>query len=132
MAEYTIFSPNNVYPIYFFLLILLLDISKFLNTRKWGVSKNSHVIIFKTDNEPEIKFFNFGAFQKIMQLLSHDKIIFYMFFGHFMMTLVFFKLSSWEKLAIIGKDNFYPIIILKHSRITPLLLESHSDHLVYK
>jgi len=30
-----------------------------------------------------MKFFDFGALQKIIQMLSHDKIIFHMLFGAF-------------------------------------------------
>ena len=33
-----------------------------------------------------MRFFDFGAFQKIMQMLSHDKIIFHMIFGAFHIT----------------------------------------------
>ena len=50
---------------------------------KWSISKNSHVINFKTEKEPKMNLFDFGAFQKIMQMLSHDKIIFHMLLGAF-------------------------------------------------
>ena len=30
-----------------------------------------------------MKFFDFGAFQKIVKMLSHDKILFHMLFGAF-------------------------------------------------
>ena len=40
-----------------------------------------HVIYFKTEKEPKMKFFDFGAFQKIMKMLSREKIIFHMLFG---------------------------------------------------
>jgi len=33
-----------------------------------------------------MKFFDFGALQKIIQMLSHDKIIFHMLFGAFHVT----------------------------------------------
>ena len=32
------------------------------------------MINFKTENEPKMKFFDFGAFQKIEKMLSQDKI----------------------------------------------------------
>ena len=51
--------------------------------KKWGISKNYHVINFKTENEPKMKFFNFGAFQKIAKMPSHDKVLFHMLFGAF-------------------------------------------------
>ena len=47
---------------------------------KWGISKNYHVINFKIEKEPKMKFFDFGAFQKIMKTLSRDKILFHMLF----------------------------------------------------
>ena len=58
-------------------------ISKFSNIRKRGISKFSHVINFKTQKEPKMKFIDFWAFQNFVQLLSHDKIIFHMLFGAF-------------------------------------------------
>ena len=33
------------------------------NIKKWNISKK-HVINFKTEKEPKIKFFDLGAFQK--------------------------------------------------------------------
>ena len=42
-----------------------------------------HVINLKTEKEPKMKFFDFGAFQNKMQLPSHDKIIFHMLSGAF-------------------------------------------------
>ena len=42
-----------------------------------------HMINFKIENEPKMKFFDFGAFQKIEKMLSHDKILFHMLFGAF-------------------------------------------------
>ena len=51
--------------------------------KKWGISKNQHVINFKTENEPKMKFFDFRAFQKIEKMPSHDKILFHMLFGAF-------------------------------------------------
>ena len=41
------------------------------------------MINFKTEIEPKMKFFDFGAFQKIEEMLSHDKILFHMLFGAF-------------------------------------------------
>ena len=41
------------------------------------------MINFKTENEPKLKFFDFGAFQKIEKMPSHDKILFHMLFGAF-------------------------------------------------
>ena len=35
----------------------------------------------KTEKEPKMKFFDFGAFQKIMKMLSREKILFHMLFG---------------------------------------------------
>ena len=40
---------------------------------------------FKTEKEPKMKFFDFGAFQINGQMPSHDKIIFHMLFGAFEM-----------------------------------------------
>ena len=37
----------------------------------------------KTEKEPKMKFFDFGAFQKIMKMPSHGKILFRMLFGAF-------------------------------------------------
>ena len=37
----------------------------------------------ETEKEPKMKSFDFGAFQKIMKMLSHDKINFHMLFGAF-------------------------------------------------
>ena len=37
--------------------------------RFWGISKNQHVINFDSENEPKVKFFDFGAFQKIRKML---------------------------------------------------------------
>jgi len=37
----------------------------FWNWEKWGISKNEHLINLKTENEPKMKFVDFGAFQKI-------------------------------------------------------------------
>ena len=46
--------------------------------RKSGISKKMHVINFKIEKEPKMKFFDFRAFRKKWQKLSHDKIIFHM------------------------------------------------------
>ena len=53
---------------------------------KWSISNNWHVINFKTEKEPKIKFFDFGAFQINGQMESHDNIIFHMLFGAFHIT----------------------------------------------
>ena len=37
----------------------------------------------KTEKEPKMKLFDFGAFQKILKILSHDKILLHMLFGAF-------------------------------------------------
>ena len=50
--------------------------------RKNGAFKKKHVINFKAEKEPKMKFFDCGAFQNKMQMPSHDKIIFHMFLGH--------------------------------------------------
>ena len=39
------------------------------------------MINFKTENEPKMKSFDFGAFQKIKKMVSREKIIFHMLFG---------------------------------------------------
>ena len=54
--------------------------------RKLGISKKMHVINFKTEKEPKMIFFDFGAFQINMQMPSHDKMIFQMLFGAFHIT----------------------------------------------
>ena len=41
------------------------------------------MINFLTEKEPKLKLFDFEAFQKNNQMLSHDKIIFHMLFGAF-------------------------------------------------
>ena len=38
----------------------------------------------KTEKEPKMKFFDFGAFQKIMKMLSREKTSFKCFLGHLM------------------------------------------------
>ena len=52
-----------------------------------------HVINFKTEKEPKMKFFDFWAFKKghfkKRQKLSHDKIIYYMLFEEFHNTSCF-------------------------------------------
>ena len=58
-------------------------ISNFFSTGKWGISKKKHVTSFKTGNEPKIKVFEFGAFQKIMHMASREEYIFHMLFGAF-------------------------------------------------
>ena len=58
----------------------------FWKWEKWGNSNNSHVINFITEKEPKMKFFDFGAFQNEMQMLSHHKIIFQMVFWAFHIT----------------------------------------------
>ena len=55
----------------------------FWKWEKWDISKNWHVINFWTEKEPKMKIFDFGAFQKIRKMLSHDKILFHMLFGAF-------------------------------------------------
>ena len=51
--------------------------------RKWGISINLHMINIKTEKEPKIKFFDFGALQINGQMESHDKSIFHMLLGAF-------------------------------------------------
>ena len=41
------------------------------------------MVNFKTENEPKMKVFDFGAFRKIEKMLSHDKILFHILFGAF-------------------------------------------------
>ena len=43
-------------------------ISKIFSIEKWGISKKRHVTSFKARNEPELKLFEFGAFQNKMHL----------------------------------------------------------------
>ena len=71
-------------------------ISKKSNIKKWGNSKNWHLINFTIEKEARMKFFDFGAFQKIMKKLSHDKILFHMFLGHFMIP----RVSGWNGTSI--------------------------------
>ena len=52
-----------------------------------SISKNWHVANVKTEKKPKITFFDFGVFQKIMPMLSRDKIIYHMLFGAFYDTL---------------------------------------------
>ena len=44
--------------------------------QKDSISEKLHGTNVKTEKGPKIKFFDFGAFQIILQMLSHDKIIF--------------------------------------------------------
>ena len=53
------------------------------------------MINFKTEKEPKMILFDFGAFQKNMQMLSHDKIIAHMLFGVFHMTSRTITFSGW-------------------------------------
>ena len=50
---------------------------------------------FKTEKKPKMKLFDFGAFQNFKQILSHDKIIFHMFFGAFQVTPRTSKVNSY-------------------------------------
>ena len=54
--------------------------------KKVRAFKKQHVINFKTEKETKMKFFDFWAFQNKMQMPSHDKIIFHMLFGAFLIT----------------------------------------------
>ena len=64
-------------------------------TYKSGVfQKNSTWSI--AQQERKMKFFDFGAFQKIMKMLSHEKILFHMLFGAFHDTLRTFKKTDAE------------------------------------
>ena len=51
--------------------------------RKSGISKKMHVINFKTEKKPKMKFFDFRAFRKNRQKLSREKYIFHMLFRAF-------------------------------------------------
>ena len=44
------------------------------------------MIDFRSEKEPDMKFFDFGSFQILRQILSHDKIIFDIVFGAFHIT----------------------------------------------
>ena len=52
------------------------------------------MINFTTEKEPKIKLFDFGAFQIIMQMLSHYKIIFHVLFGAFHITSRIFHCNN--------------------------------------
>ena len=47
----------------------------FLSDSKNGAFRKKHVINFETLKQPQMKFFDFGAFQNKMQIPSHAKII---------------------------------------------------------
>ena len=51
--------------------------------KKTGNFEKKHVINFKTENEPKMKLFDFGAFQKQMHMPSRKKYIFHMLVGAF-------------------------------------------------
>ena len=51
------------------------------NGNKLVISKKKHVINFKTEKEPKMKFFDFGAFKKMHMPLSEKYI--HMLFGSF-------------------------------------------------
>ena len=61
------------------------------------------MINFKTENEPKIKFFDFGAFQKIEKLLSREKILFHMLFGAFHDTPCMIFLQLVQKVRGVKK-----------------------------
>ena len=61
-------------------------ISKNSNIENRGILKNKHVTSLKMKNEPKMKVFDFGAFQKNMHLASREKYIFHMLFGAFHIT----------------------------------------------
>ena len=68
-----------------------------------------------------MKFFDFGAFQKIMKILSHYKIIFHMLFGAFHDT----PLYAW-KIVCVHENLFSKFnIILKRYDSTIKSLRSH-------
>ena len=49
-----------------------------------------HVINFEFEKEPKMRFFDFGAFQIIFQMISHGKIMLFggisLYFSYFVMT----------------------------------------------
>ena len=47
---------------------------------------NFSYLILKTENEPKMNIFDFGAFRKKMHMPSHDKFLFHMLFGAFHIT----------------------------------------------
>ena len=55
------------------------------------------MINFKPEKEPKMKLFDFETFQKIMQMLSHDKIIFHVLFGAIHDTPVYRKIGIFYK-----------------------------------
>ena len=44
------------------------------------------LLILKTENEPKMNIFDFGAFRKKMHIPSHDKFLFHILFGAFHVT----------------------------------------------
>ena len=61
------------------------------------------MINLKTEKKPKLKLFDFEAFQKIMKILSHDKILFHMLFRAFHDTpcSTVFRI----KIAHLGKEE---------------------------
>ena len=58
-------------------------ISKNSSLKKWGISKIKHVISFRTEKREKLKLFDFGAFQKFMQMPSREKYLLHILFGAF-------------------------------------------------
>ena len=67
--------------------------------------ENKHVINFKIEKEPKMKYYDFEAFPKIVEMLSRDKIIFHVLFGAFYGTscssTVYQRLEDLPKLAFL-------------------------------
>ena len=75
------------------------------------------LLILKTENEPKMNMFDFGAFRKKMHMLSHDKILLHILFGAFQVTprtftwalkRLFMLVSSvLSKINHMNKNAFY-------------------------
>ena len=52
------------------------------NIENWGFSMKNHVINLKTGKETKMIVFDFGAFQRKMQMSSRDKYLIDMFLGN--------------------------------------------------
>ena len=55
-----------------------MDISRFVNVEKWGISRENHVINLKMGRESKMNVLDFLAFQRKMQMPSQEKILIHM------------------------------------------------------
>ena len=93
--------------------------SKILKCPSFPFSESNRNSNFKIEKEPKMNFSDFGAFQEIMHMLSHDTIIFQMFFGHFTLPPVlcqnnfsFWISTSQNELEITVRKNIVYILDL--------------------